>query len=124
MGGVAGTQTLTIMVRSMALGRVDDSNARWLLNKEVAVGVLNGLAWATIVIGITLVFFSDWDVALVIGAAVAINLIAAALAGVVVPLVLRRMHIDPALAGGVVLTTVTDVVGFISFLGLGTLFLT
>jgi len=124
MGGVAGTQTLTIMIRSMALGRVEDSNARWLLNKEVAVGALNGLAWATIVFVITILFFSDWDVALVIGAAVAINLVAAALAGVVVPLVLRRMRIDPALAGGVVLTTVTDVVGFLSFLGLGTLFLT
>ncbi len=73
---------------------------------------------------ITIVFFSDWDVALVIGAAVAINLVAAALAGVLVPLVLRRMRIDPAIAGGVVLTTVTDVVGFMSFLGLGTLFLT
>lgn len=124
MGGVAGTQTLTIMVRSMALGRVEDSNARWLLYKEVAIGALNGLAWATIVALITIVFFSDWDVALVIGAAVAINLVAAALAGVLVPLVLRRMRIDPAIAGGVVLTTVTDVVGFMSFLGLGTLFLT
>ena len=124
MGGIAGTQTLTIMVRSMALGRVEDSNARWLLYKEVAVGALNGIAWATIVLFTTVVFFSGWDVALVTGAAVAINLLAAALAGVVVPLVLRRMHIDPALAGGVVLTTVTDVVGFVSFLGLGTLFLT
>jgi len=124
MGGVAGTQTLTIMIRSMALGRVEDSNARWLLYKEVAIGALNGLAWATIVALITILFFSDWDVALVIGAAVAINLVAAALAGVLVPLVLRRMRIDPAIAGGVVLTTVTDVVGFMSFLGLGTLFLT
>jgi len=124
MGGIAGTQTLTIMVRSMALGRVEDSNARWLLYKEVAVGMLNGIAWATVVAIITIVFFSGWDVALVIGAAVAINLVAAALAGVLVPLTLRRLRIDPALAGGVVLTTVTDVVGFISFLGLGTLFLT
>jgi magnesium transporter len=124
MGGIAGTQTLTVMVRGMALGRVEDSNARWLLNKEIAVGLLNGLAWAAIVAVITVTFFSNWDVGLVIGAAVAINLVVAALAGVLVPLILRRLRIDPALAGGVVLTTVTDVVGFMTFLGLGTLFLT
>jgi magnesium transporter len=124
MGGIAGTQTLTLMIRGMALGRVDNSNARWLLTKEVAVGVLNGCAWAVIVLLITVIFFAEWNVGLVIGAAVAINLVIAAFAGVIVPLVLQRLKIDPALAGGVVLTTVTDVVGFITFLGLGTLFLT
>lgn len=124
MGGIAGTQTLTIMIRGMALGRVEDSNARWLFSKEIAVGILNGFAWAAIVLIITVTFFSNWDVGMVIGAAVAINLIVAALAGFLVPLILRRMRIDPALAGGVVLTTVTDVVGFLTFLGLGTLFLT
>jgi magnesium transporter len=124
MGGIAGTQTLTLMIRGMALGRVEGSNARWLLTKEVSVGILNGFAWAGIVLLITIVFFAEWDVGLVIGAAVAINLIIAAFAGVIVPLVLRRMNIDAALAGGVVLTTVTDVIGFITFLGLGTLFLT
>jgi magnesium transporter len=124
MGGIAGTQTLTIMIRGMALGRVEQSNARWLFAKEIAVGILNGFAWAAIVLLITVTFFSTWDVGLVIGAAVAINLIVAAFAGFLVPLVLRRLNIDPALAGGVVLTTVTDVVGFTTFLGLGTLFLT
>ena len=124
MGGIAGTQTLTIMIRGMALGRVEDSNARWLLTKEIAVGLLNGVAWAAVVLLITVTFFSTWDVGLVIGAAVAINLLVAAFAGFLVPLVLRRLRIDPALAGGVVLTTVTDVVGFMTFLGLGTLFLT
>jgi magnesium transporter len=124
MGGVAGTQTLTLMIRGMALGRVEDSNARWLLTKEVAVGMLNGFAWAAVVLLVTIVFFAEWDVGLVIGAAVAINLIVAAFAGFIVPLILQRMKIDPALAGGVVLTTITDVVGFITFLGLGTLFLT
>jgi magnesium transporter len=124
MGGIAGTQTLTLMIRGMALGRVDNSNARWLLTKEVAVGVLNGCAWAVIVLLITVMFFAEWNVGLVIGAAVAINLVIAAFAGVIVPMVLQRLKIDPALAGGVVLTTVTDVVGFITFLGLGTLFLT
>jgi magnesium transporter len=124
MGGIAGTQTLTIMIRGMALGRVEHSNARWLFSKELAVGVLNGLAWAVVVGLITITFFSSWDVGLVISAAVAINLVIAAFAGFLVPLVLRRLNIDPALAGGVVLTTVTDVVGFMTFLGLGTLFLT
>jgi magnesium transporter len=122
MGGIAGTQTLTIMIRGMALGRVESSNARWLFTKEIAVGILNGIAWAAIVFLVTITFFSNWDVGLVIGAAVAINLIVAAIAGFLVPLVLRRMRIDPALAGGVVLTTVTDVIGFMTFLGLGTLF--
>ncbi len=124
MGGIAGTQTLTLMVRSMALGRVSDSNARWLMTKEFLIGVLNGLAWAIVVGVVTVTFFSGWDVALLIAAAVALNLIIAAVAGFVVPVVLQRMGIDPAIAGGVVLTTVTDVVGFASFLGLGALFLT
>ncbi len=123
MGGIAGSQTLTLMIRGIALGRIEDSNARWILFKEVAVGVLNGIGWAIVVMLITVTFFSDWDVGFVIGAAVAINLVVAALAGFIVPIILRRMNIDPALAGGVVLTTVTDVVGFFSFLGLGTLFL-
>lgn len=124
MGGIAGTQTLTLMVRSMALGRVNDSNARWLMIKEFLIGVLNGLAWAIVVGLITVTFFSGWDVALLIGCAVALNLVIAALAGFLVPVVLQRINIDPAIAGGVVLTTVTDVVGFASFLGLGALFLT
>jgi magnesium transporter len=125
MGGVAGTQTLTLMVRSMALGRVNDSNARWLMVKELLIGVLNGLAWAVVVSLITVTLFATgWEIGALIGAAVAINLIIAALAGFIVPLVLQRIGIDPAIAGGVVLTTVTDVVGFASFLGMGALFLT
>lgn len=124
MGGIAGTQTLTLMVRSMALGRVNDSNARWLMAKEFMIGVLNGLVWAVVVGVITVTFFSGPEVALLIGSAVALNLIIAALAGFLVPVVLQRINIDPAIAGGVVLTTVTDVVGFASFLGLGAIFLT
>jgi len=126
MGGIAGTQTLTLMVRGMALGRVEDSNARWLLIKEIAVGTLNGFVWAIIVLLVTVAFFANWNlqIGLVIGAAVAINLIVAACAGVLIPLILQRLNIDAALAGGVVLTTVTDVVGFVTFLGLGTIFLT
>ena len=124
MGGIAGTQTLTLMVRSMALGRVNDSNARWLMAKEFMIGVLNGLVWAVVVGAITVTFFSGPEVALLIACAVALNLIIAALAGFLVPVVLQRINIDPAIAGGVVLTTVTDVVGFASFLGLGATFLT
>lgn len=123
MGGIAGSQTLTLMIRGMALGRVQDSNARWLLIKEVAVGLLNGLGWAVIVAFVTLMFFSTWQVAFVIAAALIVSLLAAALAGFSIPLLLHRLRIDPALAGAVILTTVTDIVGFAAFLGLGTLYL-
>ena len=123
MGGVAGTQTLTLMVRGLALGQVGTGNLRALLSKEVLVGALNGVAWAFVVGAVSALWFSDLSLGLVIAGAMAINLLVAALAGVLVPLFLRRMNVDPALAGGVVLTTVTDVVGFLSFLGLATLVL-
>nr|MBA3486086.1 magnesium transporter [Lysobacter sp.] len=123
MGGVAGTQTLTLMVRGLAMGQVGFGNLRALLVKEVSVGLLNGLAWAIVVGLVASLWFGDVPLGLVIAGAMAINLFVAALAGVLVPLALRRMNIDPALAGGVVLTTVTDVVGFLSFLGLATLVL-
>ena len=124
MGGIAGSQTLTLMIRGMALGRVQDSNQRWLLRKELSVAVLNGIIWAAVVAVVTMLFFASWKVGLIIAAALAINLLAAALAGFSIPLILRRLNIDPALAGGVVLTTFTDVIGFVAFLGLGTIFLT
>ena len=120
MGGVAGTQTLTLMVRGLALGQVGFGNLRALLRKELLVGALNGVLWAVVVALVTWLWFRDPKISLVIGAAIAINLFVAALAGVLIPLLLKRMRIDPALAGGVVLTTVTDVVGFLAFLGLGT----
>jgi magnesium transporter len=121
MGGVAATQTLTLMVRGLALGQVERANARWLLTKEIAVALLNGLAWATVVAVVAMLWYRDWRIAGVIFAATVINLLAAALAGVMVPLALKRFGVDPAVAGGVVVTTVTDVVGFASLLGLGTL---
>ncbi|MGI9343099.1 MAG: magnesium transporter [Gammaproteobacteria bacterium] len=125
MGGIAGSQTLTLMIRGLALGRVQDSNARMLLRKEMAVGMLNGLAWAVVVAAVTIVLFnSSWQVGAIIGTALIISLIAAALAGFAIPLILSKLRIDPALAGTVVLTTITDIVGFATFLGLGTLFLT
>ena len=123
MGGVAGTQTLTLMVRGLALGQVGRGNLRALLSKEVLVGLLNGAGWAVVVGIVAGAWFSDVSLGAVIGGAMIINLFVAALAGVLVPLLLKRMSIDPALAGGVVVTTVTDVVGFLSFLGLATLVL-
>ncbi|HBD19015.1 MAG TPA: magnesium transporter [Arenimonas sp.] len=123
MGGVAGTQTLTLMVRGMALGQVGTGNLRALLSKEVLVGLINGIAWAVVVGLVSALWFSDFALGGVIAAAMVINLVSAALAGVGVPLLLRRMNIDPALGGGVVLTTVTDVMGFFAFLGLATLVL-
>jgi magnesium transporter len=124
MGGVAGSQTLVLIIRGLALGQIEQANARWLLTREIAVGFLNGAALATVVAIAAGIWFEEWRVGGIIFAALMINLLAAALAGVGVPLMLKRLGIDPALAGGVVLTTVTDTVGFASLLGLGTLFLT
>ncbi len=123
MGGVAGTQTLTLIVRGIALGQVSWNNARDLLTREMAIGALNGMLWAVVVALVAWAWFGDWRIAVVIAAAIIINLLAAAFSGVLIPLLLKRFAVDPALAGGVVLTTVTDVVGFLAFLGLGTLFL-
>ena len=123
MGGIAGSQTLTVVIRGIALGQVGSSNARWLMAKELTVGAFNGVLWALVVAGIVMYWFGNPTLGLIAGAAIIINLVAAAAAGASIPLILRRMRIDPALAGSVVLTTVTDVVGFVTFLGLGTLFL-
>lgn len=124
MGGVAATQTMTLIVRGLALGQIERANARWLLMKEVAVSLLNGIAWATVVALVAWAWFHQWRIAAVIFAAMVVNLLAAALAGVTVPLALKRYGVDPAVAGGVIVTTVTDVIGFASLLGLGTLLLT
>ena len=123
MGGIAGSQTLTVAVRGIALGQIGRTNARALLLKELAVGFLNGLVWACVVSLIVVLWFHDWSLGIIIGIAMLANLTVAALAGVIIPLIQKRFGIDPAIAGGVVLTTVTDVVGFMTFLGLATLFL-
>jgi magnesium transporter len=123
MGGIAGSQTLTIVIRGMALGQITDNNTPFLLRKELAVSFLNGIAWAIIVAIIAILWFGSLKLGLIIGSALIINLFCAALAGVLIPLLLRRFSIDPALAGGVILTTVTDVIGFAAFLGLATVFL-
>ncbi len=121
MGGIAGTQTLTIMVRALALGQVGMSNLMPLLRKEVTVGLLNGLLWAMAVGLVSFGVYRDLLLSIAFGCAMVINLCVAALAGVFIPLIQKRMGIDPALAGGTILTTLTDCCGFASFLGLATL---
>ncbi len=123
MGGIAGSQTLTLTIRGLALGQVSSANLKWLANKEFMVGLLNGLGWSLVVALVTYAWFQDSGIALIISAAMILNLVAAAFSGVLIPVILTRMGIDPALSGAVVLTTVTDIVGFLSFLGLATLFL-
>ena len=121
MGGIAGSQTLTLVIRAMALGQVQAGNTRYLLTKELAVGAFNGMLWA-LVIGVTAaLWFDDPSLGVIIGCAMILNLVVAAGAGAMIPMVMKRMGIDPALAGSVVLTTVTDIVGFMAFLGLATL---
>ncbi|TKB50520.1 magnesium transporter [Ferrimonas sediminicola] len=123
MGGIAGSQTLTLVVRGLAMGQLAQGNLRALLSKEIGVGVLNGIAWSVIIGAVAGLWFGDLATGLVMAAAIIINITVAALAGVLVPVVLDRRGIDPALSGSVVLTTVTDVVGFLTFLGLGSLVL-
>ncbi|MET0582220.1 MAG: magnesium transporter, partial [Pseudoxanthomonas sp.] len=120
MGGNAGTQVLALMVRGLALGQVGASNVRVLLWKELRVALMNGLSLGLVLGIIVFLWFHDLPLSLVIGSALTINLLSAATAGVLVPLTLKRLGFDPALAGGVILTTVTDVMGFLSFLGLAT----
>jgi magnesium transporter len=123
MGGVAGIQSLTIITRAIALGQVDKTNAFRILRKEMFVGAMNGFVWAVVVGLFTYLWFQDWRIGAVIGGAMIINLLIAAGAGFSIPLLLKRLSIDPAIAGSVVLTTITDVVGYMAFLGLGAIFL-
>ncbi|MBI5451085.1 MAG: magnesium transporter [Gammaproteobacteria bacterium] len=123
MGGIAGSQTLTLVIRGIALGQVGESNARKLLQKELLVGLFNGLLWALVIAAIVVLWFDNPQIGVILGAAIVINLLFAALAGTLLPMLLKRFGHDPALGGSVLLTTVTDVVGFMAFLGLATLFL-
>jgi len=123
MGGNAGTQTLTLVVRGLAMGTISESNARRVLSRELMIGAVNGLIWALVVALVTLLWFHHWLLGVLIGAAMIINLAFAALSGVLIPLLVRKVGVDPALASAVILTTVTDVVGFFAFLGLATVFL-
>lgn len=123
MGGIAGSQSLTLVIRGQALGQIGKGNTRWILTKEAVVGLLNGLVWSTVVALIAYLWFGDGKVGVIIAMALIVNMAVAGIAGVAIPVVLKKLDIDPALAGGVVLTTVTDVVGLVAFLGLATLIL-
>jgi magnesium transporter len=121
MGGVAGNQTLTLVIRSMAIGQIGRTNSLWLMRRELGVGLLNGLLWAFVSALIAIFWFDDNKLAYIFAGAMVVNLIVAALSGAFLPMLLKKLKIDPALAGSVVLTTITDVVGFLSFLGLAAL---
>ncbi len=123
MGGIAGNQALTIVVRGIALGHVGASNARWLFIKEVMIGLINGIVWSVTVGIMVYLWKDDLKLGIVIAAAMMMNLVIAAASGVSLPLILKRMGIDPAIAGGVILTTITDIIGLLTFLGLATYFL-
>lgn len=122
MGGVAGNQTLTLIIRSMAVGQIGKSNQRWLMNRELQVAMLNGVVLATVAGAVATLWFSDMKLGVIFAVAMIINLFTAALTGAFLPLFLKSLKIDPALAGSMAMTTVTDVVGFLAFLGLATLF--
>ena len=123
MGGIAGTQTLTLVIRGTALAQVSKANRRWLVAKEIIVGLLNGVVWAIVIAAIAVFWFDDLQIGYVIAAATIINLFVAAFSGVAIPIIMNKINIDPAIAGSVVLTTITDIVGLFAFLGLATLFL-
>lgn len=123
MGGVAGNQTLTLVIRGMALGHVSPSNSRWLIGKELAIGFLNGIIWAVLIASVVAIWKQDFMLGVVIAFAMLVNMIAAGLAGVTLPIIMKKLKIDPALAGSVILTTITDVVGIFAFLGTATLLL-
>ncbi|SIO41287.1 magnesium transporter [Salinivibrio sp. ES.052] len=124
MGGVAGNQTVALVIRGLAVGHIGDSNTRWLLAKEATVGMINGLLWSVIIGGVVVVWKGSVELGLIISGAMMVNLFIAGIAGVAIPTLLKKYNIDPALAGGMALTTITDVVGLLAFLGLATLFIT
>ena len=123
MGGVAATQTLTIMVRGMALGQIGRTNILWLIKRETLVGLGNGILWAIVVGLIASWWFQDNLIAQIIAFAMILNLLVGVLSGVFVPLLLKSINLDPGVGGTVIVTTITDVAGFVSFLGLATIFL-
>lgn len=123
MGGIAGNQTLALVIRGIAVGHISSSNTRWLIGKEAAIGLLNGMIWAVLVATAVVLWKGDLQVGYIIAGAMFINLSIAGIAGVCIPLLMHKYKIDPALAGGMALTTVTDVIGLFSFLGMATLVL-
>ena len=123
MGGIAGSQTLTLVIRGIALGNISSTNSKSLLVKEISVGLLNSFLWASVIGIVSSYWFNNYLIGVVIGIAMIANLVFAALSGVLIPILLKKIGVDPALGGSVILTTITDVIGFFSFLALGTIFL-
>ena len=123
MGGVAGTQTLTIMIRGLTLQQINKTNINWLYKRELAVSIVNGILLSMLVGGITYLWLNSITISILICFAMIVNLICSAVAGIFIPIMLRKFNQDPAIAGSVVVTTVTDVIGFFSFLGLASLVL-
>lgn len=123
MGGISGSQTLTLIIRGLALGQITDANRQSIVHKELKVGAINGVLWATVIGIITFFWFGNPMLSVTICIAILGNILVASLSGVWVPWILNRLNIDPALSGAVILTTVTDIFGFIAFLGCGTLLL-
>jgi magnesium transporter len=123
MGGVAGIQTLTLVTRGIALEQIGKSNLWRFVGHELGIGIINGIFWALVVTLVAYYWFGGWSLGLIFGSAVMITILTGAIAGALIPLWLKRLGIDPAIAGGVVLTTATDAVGFFAFLGLATLLL-
>jgi len=123
MGGIAGNQTLALVIRGLAVGHINSNNARWLIGKEAAIGILNGMIWAVLVATAVVLWKDDIRVGFIIAGAMFVNLSIAGIAGVSIPLIMHKYKIDPALAGGMALATVTDVIGLFTFLGMATLVL-
>ncbi|URQ72539.1 magnesium transporter [SAR86 cluster bacterium] len=123
MGGVAATQTLTIVIRGLSLEQIKSSNLNWLFRRELFVSILNGIFLSILISIVTYFWFQELLISILICAAIVINLVSSVIAGIFVPIILNKLNQDPAIAGSVVVTTVTDVIGFFSFLGLATIFL-
>ncbi len=121
MGGIAGSQTLTVVIRGTSLGHISERNVGWLFSREMLLGILNGLLYAAVVQVVAWLWLGDTKLGILLAIALVINLLVGAATGVALPIILRQLNIDPAVAASVILTTVTDVVGFFSFLGLATL---
>ena len=118
MGGNAGTQTMTITVRALALRELDPHRIGRLVLREVSVGAINGILFAVLIGIVTAVRFNNLSLGVVIGLAMVVNMVAAGTAGILIPLALNRLKIDPAIASSTFVTAITDVVGFFAFLGL------
>jgi magnesium transporter len=121
MGGNAGTQTMTVAVRALATRDLGRSNAWRVIRRELIVGALNGIVFATLLAGVAIFWFGVVDLGPVIGLAIMVTLVSAAFGGILIPLALDRCGVDPAVSSGPLVTTITDVVGFFAFLGIATL---